>query len=337
MNTKNTYTQIKKSIDKADKILLTLHPSPDGDSVGSCLAMYWYLKAIGKTPTLISGDSRPPQHLASLPGFKEIKNKKITQLNLSSFDLLIGLDSSSLDQLTKITKLDFPNNLKTINIDHHDTNTLWADINLVEPNSPAASQILFYLLKTLKVDISSSMAINLFIGMYTDSGGFKYSKTNKDTFFAAANLVEIYPNFSDIIFNLENNETAGRLFFKAIALKNIELYFNDNLAVSSVSQLELSRKNINVQDTEKSNIGNILKTVNGWNIGACLVETETNVCNLSLRTRDPITFNVSKIAQALGGGGHPAAAGAQIKKPLDLAKSDLVAVVEKLYFRSKQV
>ena len=332
MNKQTIYSQIQRAIDKSKNILLCLHPSPDGDSLGSCLAMYEYLSSLNKHPTLISGDSQTPQDFKFLAGFDKIINKNIAQIKLEKYDLFIGIDSSSLDQITKLKEIKFPPNLKTINIDHHITNTSWANINLVDTNSPAAGQIVYYFLKYLKATLTPDMANNLFVGIYTDSGGFRYLNTNQDTFLAAADLSVLSPNFSQIIFNLENNETPGRLFFKAVALKNIDLYFNDNLAISSVSQIELSQKNINVEDTQNSNISNILKSVVDWNIGASLVETEANVCNLSLRTRDSIKYDVSKLAQALGGGGHPTAAGAQIKMPLDLAKQELIKTTGKLFF-----
>jgi len=332
MNNQIIYSQIQKAIDKSENILLCLHPSPDGDSLGSCLAMSEYISSLNKNTTLISGDSQAPQDFKFLAGFKNIVNKNITQINLNKFDLFIGIDSSSLDQITKLSQIKFPPKLKTINIDHHVTNSSWANINLVDTNSPATAQIVYDFLKFLNVTITIDMANNLFIGIYTDSGGFKYPNTSQHTFLAAADLSTISQNFSQLIFNLENNETPGRLFYKAISLKNIDLYFDDNLAISSVSQTELSQKNINIDDTQNSNISNILKSVVGWNIGASLVETEANVCNLSLRTRDPAKYNVSKLAQALGGGGHPTAAGAQIKMPLDLAKQKLIKVAGKLYF-----
>jgi len=332
MNKLTSYSQIQQAINKSKNILLCLHPSPDGDSFGSNLAMYWYLESLDKKPTLISGDSQAPQDFKFLAGFGKIINKNITQVNLEKFDLFIGIDSSSLDQITKLKEIKFPSHLKTINIDHHITNTSWANINLVDTNSPAAGQIVYYFLKSLNVAITLDMANNLFVGIYTDSGGFKYPNTNQDTFLAAADLSTISPNFSQIIFNLENNETSGQLFYKALALKNIDLYFDDNLAISSVSQIELIKKNINVADTQRSNISNILKSVIGWNIGASLVETEANVCNLSLRTRDSVKYDVSKLAQSLGGGGHPTAAGAQIKMPLDLAKQELIKATGKLFF-----
>ena len=139
MTKSKLYSQIKLAIGKSKNILLCLHPSPDEDSLGSCLAMFWYLKSIHKKPVVISGDSLLPLHFSCLPGFNQIKTKNFFQTNLNRFDLFLSLDSSSLEQISKIKPISFPQRLSTINIDHHQTNTKYADINLVDATSPATS------------------------------------------------------------------------------------------------------------------------------------------------------------------------------------------------------
>ena len=326
MTKKIIYQQISDTISQSNHILMCLHPSPDEDSVGSCLAMYWYLKHIGKNPTVIAGDSELPNYLSCLPGVDKIFNKNIFDLDLFKYDLFIALDQSSLNQISKINNLLFPPSLKLINIDHHQTNDNYAHINFVDSNSPATCQILFYLFESLNIDITPNMAINLFAGIWSDTL-FKYPKTTSKTFSAATKLTRIYPEFPDIIFQIENNQSPGRLIYKGLALKNIHKFFNNNLVVSVVSHQDMEANNLIPSDSEKSEISNILKSVVGWNIAVSISEIEPYVCNLSFRTRDFRKFDVSLIAQKLGGGGHPAASGAQVKKSAQNTLKDLVKAV----------
>ena len=323
--------KIKLGLKKSKNILLHFHPGPDGDSIGSSLAMYHFLKNIGKKVTLIKGDSQLPKNFNSLPGFSKIIKKNYFQIKPKKFDLFLIHDSSSIEQVSKLEEIKFPPNLKTIVIDHHASNTAYANINLVDTTSPATAQIIAELLFKWKAKITSKIAANLIIGTYTDSGGFKYPPTNHITFNIISKLVKIYPDYYKHIFEIENNTQAGQIKYKGLALSSIKTFFDNKIAISAVSNKKLSKHNISQHQTHKSGISNILKSVIDWNIGICMVEVKPNLCNLSMRTRDPKKYDLSKIATAIGGGGHPAAAGAQIKKPLSKAKKLLLKTIQSLH------
>lgn len=331
MNKKDIYQQIENTINSSKNILLCLHPGPDEDSIGSCLAMYWYLKGLGKNPTLISGDSELPSRFFSLPGFDQIIRKNYFQININQFDLQIILDAGGLNQISNLKPITFPPHLKTINIDHHSSNPAYAQINLIDIQSPATCQVVYEYFVARHYSITSQMAINLLIGIYGDTGGFKYAKTTATTFQIASRLASLYSDFSKIIFTIENSNTPGNLIYKGISLKNIKTYFNGNLALSVVRYQDLIKYKITPQDTEKSEISNYIKSVIGWNIAISLVEVEPGVCNLSFRTRDPKIFDVGKLASLLGGGGHPVASGTKIKKPVAQAVKLLLKTTKKVY------
>jgi phosphoesterase RecJ-like protein len=332
----NNFSKLSKQIfdliRESDHILLSLHPSPDGDSVGSSLAMYHYLTTLGKDVQLIKGDSELPTYLKKLPGYDQITLKNYFELDLNSFDLFIILDSSALNQISKINQVTFPKNLKTIIIDHHSTNEHFGDINLVDNDSPATAQIITQLILDWKVAITPAMAINLFTGIYMDTGGFKYPKTTDVTFSLTSTLAKLNPDFPQYIFDFENNDEPNRIIFKGLALSSIEHYFGNKVALSAISYQRLKRYHLKKQDTEKGEISNILKAVVGWDIGISLVETEPGVCIISLRTRDSQTYDLSLIAKTVGtGGGHRAAAGSNIYKSYSQAKKHLIKTIGKLY------
>jgi len=329
-------SQILSAIQKAESVLLHLHPSPDGDSLGSALAMYLYLKSIGKNVTLIKGDSDLPQNFKHQPGFADIVQKNFFDLDLSTFDLFIILDSASLTQISKLRPIDFPASLKTIAIDHHASNPRFSQINYIDDTIMSTCQTIFELFKNWQVKISPEIAINLFVGLYTDTGGFKYPKTSPRTFAIASKLTAINSDFPRYIFEIENNAEPGQILFKGLALTSIEIFY-EHIAIASIDYVTLQKNNLSRRHSEKSDISNTLKSVVGWDIGICLVEYEPGVCSVSMRTRDADKYDLNKIGQATGaGGGHPAAAGATIYKPLPEAKKFLLDIIQNLFLQPSQ-
>lgn len=327
----NIAQKIKTEIDSAQTILLCCHPSPDPDSLGSVLALKHYLEGIGKKVIALRGDDDLPKNLLTLPGAKNIIAKNFTEIDAVDYDLFIATDSSSPGQVTKLGDIPQPVRKKTIVIDHHDTNTEYGDINLLITDSPATAQIIFELFNNWNVTVNPDIAKCLFAGIYSDTGGFKYPKTTAQTFAIASELAKTAPDFAKIIFDLENNYDAENLKFLGLALSLIENYFSDNVAISPIPIIKMNELGIKKVHTDKMEISNLLKSVTDWNIGASLIERTNGTTSLSLRTRDALSWDVSKIAKALGGGGHTAAAGATISKPLLEAKELFLSVIENLF------
>ncbi len=324
--------QIWSEIQKANCILLHCHPSPDGDSIGSALGMMHILKKIGKQVTVIMGDSEPPVALSHLPGFNQIQNKNWFELELSKFDLFISQDSSSLGQISKLGEVKFPDHMRVVVIDHHDTNIGYGNINLIEPTYPAVCQMDYELCKEWKVKIIPNAAVCFFVGMYTDTNGFKYQRTTNTTFTAAAELVSLYPDFYKVIFELENNYEPEQIKFIGLALSMVELYFGQKVAISAVPYEELQKRGIEERHTEKIQISEILRSVRGWEIGVRFTEAKPGAITLSFRTRDPNKYDVGKIAVATKfGGGHKVAAGGTLKMPFEEAKKYLLDTIHQVY------
>ena len=156
---------ILDEIKKASSILLHCHPSPDPDSVGSALAMVFALKKLGKEATIIRGDSEISGDFKLLPVIDQIVDKNFFEINLSSFDLFIILDSGGLRMVSAKGEVVFPEGLNTIVIDHHISNKGYGKINLIDASSPATAFILYQLFSEWKIDLNREIALNLFTGM----------------------------------------------------------------------------------------------------------------------------------------------------------------------------
>jgi phosphoesterase RecJ-like protein len=317
-------------VKNSQNILLHLHPSPDGDSVGSALAMKQVLESLGKKVTVISGDSHPPKLFSMLPGFDDIVDQTFLETDLSQYDLFIAMDSSNTDQITKKGEVVFPEHLKVLVIDHHKSNTNYGDINLVDSSCPANCQLLFDIFSQWNIQITSEIAICLLVGIYTDSR-FRYEGTSSKTFEIAAKLVEIYPQFHKVFFDLENNLSDKRVYLLGLAINNIEHFFDNQVAIAVVTQPQLKNKGIEKEDIENNEISNILRSVTGWELDISLIETEQGIFNASFRTRNADKYDVSKIAVAFGGGGHKAAAGARIEGTKQIAVEKLLATIKQIY------
>jgi len=322
---------ILAEIKKAKSILLHCHPLPDPDSTASVLAMKLVLEGMGKNVVAIRGDSTVPQAFMHFPGAKDIVGKKFGEVDLKDFDLFVILDTGSPQMVSAEPILAFPVPIRTINIDHHATNKSYADVNLVDVSSPAVGFILYQLFRLWKVDITHDIALNLFIAMYTDTGGFKYPPTDHRVISAAGELARIAPDYIESLFVMENSQAKEAIYFQALALSSIETFLSDSIAIAVVSNADLKAKNIPEECIRGISISNILKSVVGWNVGISMIERMPGEIKVSCRTRDAKLFDVSKLAAALGGGGHKAAAAATLRMPLADAKKLVVAKAKELY------
>ena len=322
---------ILAEIHKANSILLHCHPSPDPDSVGSALAMKFALEQLGKKVTVIRGDSQIPVAFSHFPGVGDIVQKNFFEIDPQDFDLFIVQDSGSPEMVSRLQPIPVPVPIKTIVIDHHASNTGYGDLNLIEPKYPATAQMLFDLLLLWNVKLDVNIASNLFIGVYTDTGGFKYAGTTTRTFRIASELIKYVPDFANLISQMENSNTPADVAFQALALSSIETFFEGKLALSVVSHASIVEKAIPLEDAQAHAISPALRRVRQWMITGVLVEQVPGTIKLSFRSKDGTTIDVSRLAVALGGGGHKAAAGSVFKGSIEDAKELVVAKAKELY------
>ena len=333
-NFDNIAKKIQKSIKDSKNVLLHCHPYPDPDSIGSVLAMKRYLVSIGKNVTAIIGDSDYPSNMIeNFPIEKEIEKKSFSDVNLEDFDLFIILDSSSTTQISRKGEVVFPKHLKTIVIDHHKTNIGFGDINLVDEHSASTTQVLYKLFNEWSVEIDKDLALYLFIGIYADTGGFKYPLTSSETFKIATELVSICPNYHKAVFDLENSKREVEIEMMGLALSNIKKHFNGKVVLTVIPYQIIKERNISKEDGTEGLVPEILRSVKGWDIVGSLVETREGVTAVSLRTRDEKKYDVGMIAKnvGIGGGGHAAAAGTTVMKDAYGAEKELVEFIERMY------
>ena len=355
--TKDLALQAFEKIKNANSILLHFHPSPDPDSTGSALGLSMaILNAFpNKKVTVIKGDSDIPSGFSHMPGMESVLMKSYKDLvlggEISNYDLFIACDSGSVGMISSDIGAEekFPKGMFVIVIDHHHTNTRYGNINIVDSSYPAACTLIADLLTFLNIEITPDVARNLFVGTFTDTGGFRYGGVDKNSVTKALNVATRLSTITPLMFEdiniMENSNSKDSLAFEALALSSIqEIPFSikNNLskslsgakyigAFSPISNEMIKSKGINMKNVSSHGVPNKIKSVIGYNIGATLIEEEVGVIKISMRSRDAEKFDVSKVALALGGGGHKAAAGAKLKMGFEDAKKMFVDTVQKLF------
>ena len=293
--------------------------------------MYHALRGLGKDVTVIKGDSDLPTSFEILPGFSDIIPKNFLETDLTSLDLFIALDSGSTNMISGLGEVHFPDSLKVIVIDHHESNTNYGQINLVDREAPSTTAILYFLFKEWQMEITPDMAINLFIGLYTDTGGFRYSLKGGEIFRLVGELADRAPNFSQVLSSTENQNSPNNFRFRGLAYSTIKTLANNQVAYIALSHDILREHGFEEKDTERQLLSNQLISVKDWLIGVSLVEKEPGRVSVSCRSRDGEKYDVSKLAGLLGGGGHKAAAGAMFRGSIVEAEKVLQDRVCELY------
>ncbi|HZK33813.1 MAG TPA: bifunctional oligoribonuclease/PAP phosphatase NrnA, partial [Bacillota bacterium] len=302
--------KVVSAINEAESIALIAHIMPDGDTLGSCLALYYSIKKLKNEVELFCTDSTP-QNLNFL---KDIGNFKNDEKMGKTYDLCIAVDCSDIYRLGTLRDL-FEASARTISIDHHSSNTFFADINLVDADAAATGEIVYQLLILLPKGIDINIATALYTAITTDTGNFSFGNTSANTFRIAAELTEQGINIDEITTKLFRTKSIERIQLLARALSSLEMSEDKKIALLKVTQKDMIEIGAAQSDTE--NIINYAKEIEGVELAILLKETNKSNTKISLRTSE--NLDASEIASYFGGGGHKRAAGANIEDTLNKA------------------
>lgn len=315
-----TLDKILEEINKANSIVILTHENPDGDAIGSSLAMYNILKAYGKNPDVIIPEYS--KIFEFLPGTKEIKKESQVQ----KYDLAISLDCPTIGRLNGFASY-FENAKSKIVIDHHGTNTMFGDLNYVNPDAPACAQILIVMFEYFGFEISKDIATCIITGIITDTGGFAYSGVTAETFEFAASLLKKGVNVSDIYKRVLQTTTKPCFELTRVALNRLEFFEEGKVAFTYITQADM--QSVDAKTGDHEGIVEIGRNVEDVEVSVFAREIEDG-WRLSLRSNQYI--NVSDVCIMFGGGGHPRAAGATITGNIEEVKDKILTQI-KMYVR----
>lgn len=314
-----TIDEIFEQIKISEKIIILTHENPDGDAIGSSLAMKLALNKIGK-----QADVYIPEFskvFEFLPGANEIIKVPKTE----NYDLVIGLDCANLKRL-KGGERYFDLAKSRINIDHHGSNTMYADYNFVDPVSPACCQILIGLFDYFGIEIDIELGTCILAGIITDTGGFRHSGTNKETFEFTAWLLEKGVKVSELYRKVLQTKTKATFDLTKVVVDRMEFLENGKIAFTYITLKDKEKANAQVGDHE--GLVDIGIDIEGVEVSIFAREESENEYKYSLRSKEYV--NVSDVCLMHNGGGHPRAAGCTINGELEQGKEKLISEIKKL-------
>ncbi len=305
------WKKIIHEIKLADNVLILNPRDSDGDSIGASLALYNYLKSIGKNCRVFAG--RPPSgQFDYLSGYNEILTD-LDKLDLNNYALIISVDFADLKMLGFTeTQLSTLLKKKIINIDHHPTNHGFGKINVIEPTAAATTELLFYFFEDLDIPYDKNIATCLLTGIIHDTGSFAHLNTTRSVIEISARLLIKGARLKTIT-SASLNKSLPTLKLWGIALSRLTHHPACGLSTTILTQNDLADSGSNDEATE--GIANFLNNLSGAKAIMVLKEDTDGNIKGSLRTTTP-GVDVSRLAGLLGGGGHKKAAGFSIKGKL---------------------
>lgn len=305
----------KSKINECKDIYLTAHVNPDGDSIGSTLALAGFLKSeMNKdVQILINGDIS--SNFKFMPGIDKIINDTSA---IENIDLLITLDSADIERLALEKRL-VDNAKHIVNIDHHITNTNFGNINFVDGSSSSTGQVLYEMMQVLGGHISHDVATCLYVSISTDTGSFKYTNTTSRTHEIASKLLDKEIDLETINIELYQNRSLEETKLLMESIKNLTLLKNDTVGIVAIDDEILKSCKAEIQDTGL--IVDFIRNIDVVNLACLIRPIDENSSKASLRSKKDI--DVSKIVAVFGGGGHAKAAGCTIHSNVAEAKKKM--------------
>jgi phosphoesterase RecJ-like protein len=305
---------------------VTGHIRPDGDCVGSQLGLTLALQNEGKKVWCWNQDPIPQKYRFLDPD-KVITTPKVGM----EFDCVIATDAASFERLGSVCKHVARRKL-FINIDHHESNTRYADLNWVSAREPSTGELIFRLLKTARWPITKPIADLLFTAVSTDTGSFQYATTRPGTFHAGAELVTRGANLAHICNEVYQSYPLSRARLLKHVYSKFKLTHDDRIAYFWLRKADLARTGADSNDTE--GLIDHIRAIEPVVVACVFEELEPELTRISLRSKTD-RVNVSEICGQFGGGGHSAAAGARIHgRPLAVQRQ-VVAAIRKAINRAK--
>lgn len=318
----NSMDRAIKLIKEAKTIYLASHVQPDGDNIGSTLALSLALKQFKDDIRVLKVDEIPSDY-KFLPGIELIRDYEID----NNIDVFIALDCSDMDRLG-IGKEFAKNAQYIINIDHHITNTNFGHVNLVSPSSAATGELVYSLLKQMRVEIDRDIASCLYTALSTDTGSFMFSNTSHLTHKIAGNLLETGIDISYINRKLYQSSSLEKTKLLVEAIDRMELHLEGKVGVVVISQELLRETNTKLEDTE--GIISFVRNIDSIELACLLKEINPDETKVSMRSKEYI--DVAKVCINLKGGGHKRAAGCSINKGINEAKAIILKEIERAFW-----
>jgi len=318
----NTFEEINNVIQEHDSFVILSHIRPDGDAIGSTVALGSTLEAMGKTVFYINEDG-VPESLAFLPGADRVK---IPSDEILDVDVAVAVDCANKPRLGE-NALRMAENAKLwINIDHHKSNPAYGDYNFIHSESPATGQILYEMITELGMPFTDEARDNIYVAVSTDTGSFQYSGTTAKTYDLAADLVRKGVDTGKINELTYDSHPYRRVALTRELLNTLEISANGQLADWQL--LKKVKHDLDLQPDDSEGLIDMIRSIQGVNVALFFEELLDDSVRVSIRSKVG-SIDACEIAQVFGGGGHAKAAGIRMDGPMSVAREAVISEVVK--------
>jgi len=319
--------RIRREIALARRILLTTHQNPDGDGIGSEIALAAYLRSAGKPPLILNPDPLPERYRFLDPGGEVgTFDEKGGTGPVKSCDLIFMLDNSSPNRLGKMEGAIRGSEAVRICIDHHDTTDGFWTVNLIDESACATGEIIYDLVCALGGVLDLPSAVALYTALVTDTGHFRFSKTSSRSHRIVADLLRMGVDPARVYQAVYEQHSEGFVRLLGQALAGCRLEPGGALAWIALTQRQIV--DCRAEEADTSEMVNHLFTIRGVRLGLLFKELPDGKVKVSLRSKGEI--DVNRVAGRYGGGGHQNASGAVLDGPLEEAARRVVADAKKI-------
>lgn len=309
------YEELIDLLKSHSRFAVIAHFRPDGDAIGSTIAMALVLRALGKSVTLYNEDALP-EHFAFLEAAADLQ--PIPESCPEELEVLICLDNGAWKRLGDRAIATFADAREgkgpiLVNVDHHASNEQYGQLNLVEPATAATGCIVYKLIEMLGLDLSPAMASALYVAISTDTGSFQYGSTSAEVMRMAAHLIECGVDVQDVNRRLYQEVPLSVMMVNREVLNNMVVEHDGFLSHYSLEAQ--AKAALGITDEDSKDLVEIVRVIQGVKASVIFEDLDDGRVRMSLRSKDP-RVNVARVAALFGGGGHAMAAGIRMPGPL---------------------
>lgn len=321
--------QIIQQLNNSNHVLIASHTNPDGDAIGSLLAVGLALDSLNKK-TVLFNESPIPAVYRFLP-FIELIEHEIK--DSYAFDTAVILDCGNIQRIGRsaetVSRIPV-----IINIDHHITNTRFGTCRLIDVSASSTAEIAYGIIKKMGIRINDAIATSIYTGILTDTGSFRFSNTNKTAFTICEEMIGCGVNPYEVAQHVYGTYSLGRIRLLNLALDSIEISENGKLSMMTVTQDMIEETGTQPEDVD--GLINYVRRIEDVRLAALIHEEKMNsphsngLKNFHVSLRSDGSVDVAAIATSFGGGGHGSAAGFDIETTLDAIKARIIGFSKKL-------
>lgn len=310
--------EVGELIERSRDIVCLAHKDADADSLGSALAFALALCRMGKVPHPVVPDP-VPYLLGYLPGFDLLEHDP------DRIDAIFTFDCATVQRFGEKRGL-LESGIPVVNIDHHQSNTLYGTLNVVEPEASASGQVTYRLLRALGAEIPPDAATNLYAALLTDTGGFRHENTDENALRLGADLVALGADPAWVALKSYKSQSVSALKLEGMAVAALREELDGRLIWSEVTQEMLTRAGADMQQSE--GVIDLLQSIDSMQLAVLFKENRPGFTKVSVRSRD--SLDATALCTPFGGGGHRRAAGAELAMGLPDAERAVLDLARRM-------